>query len=62
MPRFGLTWEIHVVIAWTTQGVKDLDAEESSSLIIGLFTAPLAARSAEMPSPESIVPCSHSTY
>jgi hypothetical protein len=62
MPRFGLAWEIHVAIARTTQEVKDLDAEGSSSLIIGLFSAPLAAPSAKMQSSESAVPRSHATY
>jgi hypothetical protein len=34
--------------------VKDLNAGKSWSLITGLFTAPLAARSAEVFSPEFI--------
>ena len=62
MPLFELAWEIYAVIAWTTQGLKDLDVEGSSSLITGLFTAPLAVRSAEMPSSESAIPPSHATY
>jgi hypothetical protein len=43
-------------------GVKDLDAEGSSSFITRLFIVPLVARSTEMTSPEFTAPHSHATY
>ena len=41
--------------------VKDLNMERSWSLIAGLFTAPLAERSAEVPSPKFTTLCSRAT-
>jgi hypothetical protein len=42
--------------------LKDLDVEGSSSLITGLFTTPLVARSTEMTSSKSTDTHSHATY